>query len=90
MNPGYEKLCESIHALTKRIDAIETDVTGIQRVLVDIERVNESYDGFCLLQQQQQSPSSSGRRNATTTEDDDDDEETRNYRHQHWCCWFCI
>lgn len=78
----FHLLYQTVQTLTKRIDLIETDVTSTQRIISDVERVDESYEGFCLLQQ----PSSSSfARNKQEKQQDDDDES--NYSYYWWCCF---
>lgn len=79
----FQLLYQTVQTLTKRVDLIETDVTSTQRIISDIERVDESFEGFCLLQQSNASSSSSGKRN----KQEDTDEESSNIGYYWWCCF---
>lgn len=76
----FHLLYQTVQTLTKRIDLIETDVTSTQRIISDIERVDESFEGFCLLQQ----PSFSSARQKQEKDADDDDPSISPYW---WCCF---
>lgn len=78
----FDRLYETVQTLIKRVDTIQTSVTSTQRLLADIEKVNDSYDGFCLLQQQQ-----APMLNKNSIEEAQEDE-MRCYE-QYLCCWFC-
>lgn len=79
----FHLLYQTVQTLTKRIDLIETDVTSTQRIISDVERVDESYEGFCLLQQ----PSSSSSFARIKQEKQQDDDDESNYSYYWWCCF---
>jgi enoyl-[acyl-carrier-protein] reductase (NADH) len=77
----FQLLYQTVRTLTKRVDLIETDVTSTQRIISDIERVDESFEGFCLLQH---SNASSDKRNK---QQEDEEEEGSNIGYYWWCCF---
>lgn len=81
----FHLLYQTVQTLTKRIDLIETDVTSTQRIISDIERVDESFEGFCLLQQpSSSSPFFAGNKQEKADLDDDDGS---NFSYYWWCCF---